>query len=90
MRCAKRSERKYEGRKSVIREREQPGKIALVTTTSALGRSSLYNRLKFKDRLAFERVGQTQGFGEFHFSNGIYEDMTEYAKSKDVTGHGQP
>jgi hypothetical protein len=71
---------KYEGRVSVIQEREQPGEIALVTTTSALGRSSLYNRLKFEERLAFERVGQTQGFGEFHFSNGIYDAMTEYAK----------
>ena len=72
---------KYQGRVSVIRKREQSGEIALVTTISALGRSSLYNNLKFKDRLAFECVGHTQGFGEFHFSNGIYEALTEYAKS---------
>ena len=88
--------RKYKGKTSVIRERKQPGEIALVTTTSALGRSSLYNRLKFnedhlkfneddpkfyKGRLVFEHVGHTQGFGEFHFSNGIYDALTEYAKS---------
>ena len=72
---------KYEGKASVIRKRKQPGEIALITTTSALGRSSLYNRLKFGERLAFERVGQTQGFGEFHFSNGIYDSIMEYAKS---------
>jgi len=72
---------KYEGKTSVIRERKQPGEIALVTTTSALGRSALYNRLKFKNRLAFECVGHTQGFGEFHFSNGIYNALTAYAKS---------
>ena len=72
---------KYEGKASVIRKREQPGEIALITTTSALGRSSLYNRLKFGDRLAFKRVGHTQGFGEFHFSNGIYDALMEYAKS---------
>ena len=72
---------KYEGRKSVIRERENAGEIALVTTTSALGRSSLYNRLKYKERLAFEAIGHTQGFGEFHFSNGIYKALTCYAKS---------
>ena len=74
--------RKYEGRSSVIRKRKQPGEIALITTTSALGRSSLYNRLKFGDRLAFERVGHTQGFGEFHFSNGVYDALMTYAKSK--------
>ena len=73
--------RKYEGRSSVIQKRKQPGEIVLVTTTSALGRSSLYNRLKFADRLAFERVGETQGFGEFHFSNGIYDALMMYAKS---------
>ena len=72
---------KYGGKASVIRKRQQPGEIALVTTTSALGRSSMYNRLKFRDRLAFECVGYTKGFGEFHFANGIYEAMTRYAKS---------
>ena len=56
---------KYEGKASVIRKRKQPGEIALITTTSALGRSSLYNRLKFGERLAFERVGQTQGLVNF-------------------------
>ena len=88
---------KYEGKKSVIRERENAGEIAMVTTTSALERSSLYNRLKcaepnlsaqpdipiahIEKRLVFERVGHTQGFGEFHFSNGIYGALTAYAKS---------
>ena len=73
--------RKYEGQVSVIRKREQSGEIALVTTTSALGRSSIYNRLTFDNCLAFECVGHTQGFGAFHFSNGIYEALTAYAKS---------
>ncbi len=88
---------KYKGRISVIRERENAGEIALITTTSALERSSLYNRLKcaepnlsaqpsvpmerLEKRLVFERVGHTQGFGEFHFSNGIYGALTNYAKS---------
>ena len=74
--------RKYAGRSSLIQGRKLSGHIALVTTTSALGRSSLYNRLRFEKRLAFERVGQTQGFGEFHFSNGLYGSIAEFAKSK--------
>ena len=89
--------RKYEGKKSVIRERKNTGEIAMVTTTSALGRSSMYNLLKcaepklsaqpdieierLEKRLVFECVGHTHGFGEFHFSNGIYGSLTAYAKS---------
>lgn len=72
---------KYRGKTSVIRERKQSGEIAMITTTSALGCSSLYNRLKFEDRLAFQRVGFTNGFGSFHFSNGIYDALTVFAKS---------
>lgn len=73
---------KYEGKASLIQQRELPGQIALVTTTSALGRSSLYNRLKFNDRLVFRSVGFTRGYGEFHISNGIYESIVEFAKAK--------
>ena len=73
---------KYEGRASLIQRRELPGQIALVTTTSALGRSSLYNRLKFNDRLVFRSVGFTRGYGEFHISNGIYESIVDFAKTK--------
>lgn len=73
--------RKYGGNSSLIQKRTLSGQIALITTTSALGRSSLYNRLRFGKRLAFERVGQTQGFGEFHFSNGLYDSIVEFAKS---------
>ena len=89
--------RKYKGKKSVIRERKNAGDIAMITTTSALERSSMYNRLKcaepnlssqpdieiehLEKRLVFQRVGHTQGFGEFHFSNGIYGALTAYAKS---------
>ena len=73
--------RKYEDRPSIIQRRKLTGQIALVTTTSALGRSSLYNRLRFKKRLAFKRIGFTKGFGEFHFSNGVYDSISEFAKA---------
>ena len=88
---------KYKEKKSVIRERKNAGDIAMITTTSALERSSMYNRLTcaepnlseqsdieiehLEKRLVFELVGHTQGFGEFHFSNGIYGSLMAYAKS---------
>jgi hypothetical protein len=52
----------------------------LITTTSALGRSSIYNRLRYRDRLLMHSVGYTSGWGEFHFSNGVYARLREYAE----------
>lgn len=71
--------KRYTGRETVIRHRTRPAKLALVTTTSALGRSSLYNRLKFHDRLLLQSVGYTTGWGTFHFANGVYEKMLAFA-----------
>lgn len=70
---------KYTGHRSVIRKCKFDGRLALITTISALGRSSIYNRLKYGDRLVFESTGFTQGSGEFHFSNGLYAAISTYA-----------
>ena len=70
--------RKYWGHQSMIQERVFDGRLALITTTSALGRSSIYNRLRYGDRLLFQSVGFTQGSGEFHFSNGLYDSISKY------------
>jgi uncharacterized protein DUF4338 len=71
--------KKYLGHRSLIRKAYFDGRLALITTTSALGRSSIYNRLRFGDRLVFEKVGFTQGSGEFHFSNGLYGAISKYS-----------
>lgn len=71
--------RKYTHRTTFIRARSQDGRLAMLTTASALGRSSIYNRLKYRERLLYHGVGFTRGSGEFHFSNGLYKAITEYA-----------
>jgi Druantia protein DruA len=70
--------RKYRFRRSLIRRQISDNRLALITTMSALGRSSIYNRLRFGDRLLFNRLGYSQGSGEFHFSNGLYGDIFRY------------
>ncbi len=70
---------KYSGRRALISANVRDARLAMLTTTSALGRSSIYNRLKFKGRRAFVSVGFTRGYGEFHFSNGLYSVISEYA-----------
>ena len=71
--------KKYYGRLSLIKQKRMDGRLALVTTTSALGRSSIYNRLSYKGRDVFRRVGFTAGSGEFHLSNGLYAELAEFA-----------
>jgi hypothetical protein len=73
-------ERKYAHRRALIMRRALDGRIALITTTSALGRSSIYNRVKYADRILFHSVGFTQGSGDFHFSNGLYDTISSFAE----------
>ncbi len=49
--------------------------LAMVTTTSALGRSSLYNRVRFRQHLVYRPVGYTRGTGDLPFLNGLYQDL---------------
>jgi Domain of unknown function (DUF4338) len=70
---------KYAGRHGLISEEGFSGELAMVTTTSALGRSSLYNRLTFENERAFTSVGFTSGSGEFHLSNDLYSDILDFA-----------
>lgn len=71
--------RKYHGQQATISRKPLDGRLALLTTTSALGRSSLYNRLRHGERLVFRSVGFTRGSGDFHFSNGFYGDLRKFA-----------
>ena len=70
---------RYGNRKTLISGKKRKPHLALITTTSALGRSSIYNRVKYRKRLVMKSVGFTNGWGEFHFSNGVYDDLSEFA-----------
>ena len=71
--------RKYGGRTGLISNEGFSGDLALITTASALGRSSIYNRLQFEADKAFISTGFTSGSGEFQFLNGLYDDILAYA-----------
>ena len=71
--------KKYRGQVSLINRKSFDGRLVLITTTSALGRSSIYNRVSFDGRTLFNRIGHTSGSGEFHFSNGLYAELSRFA-----------
>jgi hypothetical protein len=58
---------RYARQVSVIRRVAREPHLVLLTTTSALGRSSLYNRLKVDGREIFINLGFTKGWGHFHW-----------------------
>ena len=73
-------QQKYSGSHSVIRGRVHDGRLVLITTASALGRSSVYNRIRFSNRLLYHSVGFTRGSGDFHFANGLYHKLVAFAQ----------
>jgi hypothetical protein len=72
--------RKYHESTSLIGGKVHNGLIAAITTTSALGRSSIYNRLKIGSHTVFEPIGFTAGSGDFQFLNGAYEVIQDAVK----------
>ena len=75
-------ERKYLGAKGVISQRRNQARLALLTTTSALGRSSIYNRLVVPGGVRFIRIGETKGFGHFHISGEIFNALRAYLEEE--------
>lgn len=58
--------RKYGTSVTEMRGAILPPNLVALTTTSAYGRSSIYNRLKFKGQLVGRSLGFTEGYGSFH------------------------
>jgi len=71
---------RYADRVSVIRGVVRQPHLVLITTTSALGRSSIYNRISFGNRRVFISLGFTEGWGHFHFSDGTFEQVKAYLR----------
>lgn len=73
--------RKYNGVQGVISGQIKPADLVMVTTSSALGRSSVYNRLRLGNYRVFQSVGYTSGWGHFHIPDRLFVMMREYLKA---------
>jgi len=84
---------KYKNYISIIKERKLEPALLFITTTSAFGKSSLYNRLKYDGEVVAKCLGYTQGSGTFHIPEELYEELLEFLKNQGVDvargyGHG--
>ncbi|MCL0050957.1 DUF4338 domain-containing protein [Dehalococcoidia bacterium] len=85
--------RKYNSSKTIIKGRLIKPDLLFVTTTSAFGRSSLYNRLKYNGEIVAESLGYTKGSGTFHIPEELYLEILKFLAKKGVDtsrgyGHG--
>jgi len=77
---------KYTGATTVIRGESKNPTPVLIATSSALGRSSVYNRLTYGNEKAFFPVGYTSGFGHFHISEEMFQQLVLLTQA---SGKGQ-
>ncbi|MGD9496127.1 MAG: Druantia anti-phage system protein DruA [Armatimonadota bacterium] len=78
---------KYRGRRTEMEGRHLPARLVAITTTSAYGRSSIYNRLRFGDYVIAESIGYTEGYGTFHLSN-LYPLLREFLEEQGISTRG--
>jgi len=71
---------RYASSKGVISGQYRNPHLVAVTTSSALGRSSVYNRLRLDGVPYLESIGYTGGYGHFHFPSSLFEDMRAYLR----------
>lgn len=62
--------------------------LVLLSTTSAFGKSSIYNRVKYKDKLLCFSLGYTKGIGTFKYTDEICSLMKQYLELINVEVKG--
>ena len=75
-------ENKYKNRETLLRKRILPSRLLFVTTTSAYGKSSVYERIKYGGDKVSQFMGFTAGSGTFHIPNRLYEKLLSFLEKK--------
>lgn len=70
----------YGDTKGIISGKEKKARLLAVMTSSSLGRSSVYNRLKLDGTLYFRSIGYTSGWGHFHIPDRLFMDLREFLR----------
>lgn len=72
---------RYAHKEGLISKRIKEPHLVLITTTSALGRSSVYNRLKLPGNVNFIRIGTTDGWGHFTVTDELFQQVRAVLKA---------
>jgi hypothetical protein len=73
-------QKEYGDTTGIISGKEKKARLLAVMTTSSLGRSSIYNRLKLGETQYFKPIGYTSGWGHFHIPDKLFADLRDYLR----------
>jgi len=79
--------RSYGDTTGIISKKKKRARLLAVTTSSSLGRSSVYNRLKLGGVQYFKPIGYTGGWGHFHIPDDLFADLRDFLRE---IGHPYP
>lgn len=83
---ANKFEERYGSKVGLISGTQKRARLTLVTVTSALGRSSMYNRLKLRSTtqgqtdkpvVELQRLGETIGYGHFQITDDLFSRLRQ-------------
>ncbi|AVE39348.1 TPA: DUF4338 domain-containing protein [Klebsiella oxytoca] len=75
--------RVYGNSVGVISQKKKRARLLAITTTSSMGRSSVYNRLKLDGIQYMEPIGYTGGWGHFHIPDSLFIELRDYLRDMD-------
>lgn len=64
----------------IISGLEKKARLLAITTSSSMGQSSIYNRLKLGETQYFRSIGYTGGWGHFHIPDDLFDEMRTYLR----------
>ncbi|RMD73060.1 MAG: DUF4338 domain-containing protein, partial [Chloroflexi bacterium] len=76
-----------EQRATEMEQRILPPHLVALTTTSAFGRSSIYNRLRYQHLSIAESIGFTEGYGSFHLLE-LYPLFRAFLEEQGISTRG--
>jgi len=77
-------EKKYRNRKTLLKKRKIPNRLLFITTTSAYGKSSVYERIKYNSEKVSIFLGFTAGAGTFHLPQELYEELLLFLEQEGI------
>lgn len=70
----------YGSTTGIISNEEKKARLLAITTSSSMGRSSVYNRLKLGGTDYLTPIGYTGGWGHFHIPDRLFEELRDYLR----------
>lgn len=71
---------KYGTATGIISRQAKMARLLVATTSSSMGRSSVYNRLKLDGIQYFRSIGYTDGWGHFHIPDVVFGELRNYLR----------